>query len=485
MLLSGKLGLKKNEADQFDNYLKEYYQKYKFRQRLCCCKKKPKKLNNLTKSQIMENLEKEELWEDACNNILDRFQDIKHLIQLSQDVELLKRVIFKERHLIQSPIQTLEYEKNAQQNQKTNTILTTMHDSNVDERVLEMNKPKKISLSKNKVGPLNIKFHPSGNTLKTDHTHIVLTTDRQHLNQPELQISEAPNTKNNFSSNKNIQNRFSNNALLNSNFESEDFNYKQYNENYKNQFNREESKNHTERYNFFENNCKIEALEAYLVALEKQVLLEKNLRKNVEEKFRKIEKVFEDIPISNCTKINDKNFLFLYKLITKDNPIISKNCSDIRKIEWQNDSVLNLKLELQKAYDELCLKTHELDILLRFEKNKSENLDKRLKFFEKRKKNPDSEWLIDSYYKEKYQQNTEDYETEIYQNIERGNFPDCAHYKFAIDKSLNELINKPQDEKSEIEKNLDKIFLKFIPKHLIDGNNVSKNIGKFVFYLLW
>ena len=54
-------------------------------------------------------------------------------------------------------------------------------------------------------------------------------------------------------------------------------------------------------------------------------------------------------------------------------------------------------------------------------------------------------------------------------------------YKYAIKKSLYDLVNKPLDEKNEIETNLDKIFMKFIPKHLMDNRNQEENIGMFLF----
>ena len=71
--LSGKLGLKKDDAAKFDDYLKSYYEKYDFSKKFCCCKKRSENYkNNPTKSHVMENLQKKELWYDACENIMDR-----------------------------------------------------------------------------------------------------------------------------------------------------------------------------------------------------------------------------------------------------------------------------------------------------------------------------------------------------------------------------------------------------------------------------
>jgi hypothetical protein len=43
--------------------------------------------------------------------MVERGTDLKHLMQLCQDVEMIKRVVFQERHLLLGPIVALEYEK--------------------------------------------------------------------------------------------------------------------------------------------------------------------------------------------------------------------------------------------------------------------------------------------------------------------------------------------------------------------------------------
>jgi hypothetical protein len=44
-------------------------------------------------------------------SLLDRQTDFKHIIQLVQDVEIIKKVLFQERHLVLAPLVTLEAEK--------------------------------------------------------------------------------------------------------------------------------------------------------------------------------------------------------------------------------------------------------------------------------------------------------------------------------------------------------------------------------------
>jgi hypothetical protein len=47
----------------------------------------------------------------ALQSMTERGTDLKHLMQLCQDVEMIKRVVFQERHLLLGPIIALEYEK--------------------------------------------------------------------------------------------------------------------------------------------------------------------------------------------------------------------------------------------------------------------------------------------------------------------------------------------------------------------------------------
>ena len=304
----------------------------------------------------------------------------------------------------------MEYEKSVLQNQKVNTILTTMQDNNLEENIPEVNNQftmlqKPINLTKNQVKPLGLlnlpksqinrssiktqyNDHPkiTGNMLKAkthfnDHPKItgnmlkakddlglkktiqfinkspriqfhessdtditkndsmlqnhLISTDRLHLNTKVNEMvtdcALSPKTTN-FSNY--LGNKFSNNNLLKIPIDDTEFDMKEYKQNYKNHYDVKESMNAENAYDFLENNCKIEALESYLVALEKKLDQESSLRKNFQNKLEYIENVFNDLPTSNATKVSDKNFMFLYKIITKENPIIGRNCSDIRKIEW-------------------------------------------------------------------------------------------------------------------------------------------------------
>ena len=73
---------------------------------------------------------------------------------------------------------------------------------------------------------------------------------------------------------------------------------------------------------------KIEALEIYSMNLESSLLEEKKLRKDLEQRFMFLQEEWLRIPRKQF-KLGDKNFMFLYKLISKEDPVIRRNVDDI------------------------------------------------------------------------------------------------------------------------------------------------------------
>jgi hypothetical protein len=73
-------------------------------------------------------------------------------------------------------------------------------------------------------------------------------------------------------------------------------------------------------------------------------------------------------------------------------------------------------------------------------------------------------------FKSKFVAQHEEYESEVFQNIELGSLPKHLYCKYVIKKSLRELINKPLSQKNDIEQRLDEIFLKYIPRGLFTGS---------------
>lgn len=81
-----------------------------------------KKCFSCKKSKVTPKEEAEEnnseIFDEAFDNILTRQTDLKHMLQLSQDVELIKKVIFEQRHLVLAPLVTIECEKRLLESQK-------------------------------------------------------------------------------------------------------------------------------------------------------------------------------------------------------------------------------------------------------------------------------------------------------------------------------------------------------------------------------
>jgi hypothetical protein len=56
------------------------------------------KIQGSQSSQLAAHTKDDEVLDKALDGILERQLDMKHILQLIQDIELIKRVVFKERH---------------------------------------------------------------------------------------------------------------------------------------------------------------------------------------------------------------------------------------------------------------------------------------------------------------------------------------------------------------------------------------------------
>lgn len=185
--------------------------------------------------------------------------------------------------------------------------------------------------------------------------------------------------------------------------------------------------------------------------LESTLLTERNLRKDLQERFIELETTFGEIPRRKF-KLDDQNFMFLYKLITKEDPIIKRNASDIKTLEFLENSIRNCEEKCTREVERLGKYLNGLEIELRVEKNKNSDLGQKMKILTAnnlpefvRKSIPGSQWelpgndssteqkiLIQNsepwagrceLFKSKFVAQPEEYETEVFQNIERGSLP--------------------------------------------------------------
>ena len=110
IMITGKLGQNESSVKYLEDVYdkKVFYEpKFDFSTKFLKCRKKANV--NLENKEAEEN---EKITDEAFKNILSRQTDQKHIFQLFQDVELIKKVIFEERHLVLASLVTVECEKN-------------------------------------------------------------------------------------------------------------------------------------------------------------------------------------------------------------------------------------------------------------------------------------------------------------------------------------------------------------------------------------
>jgi hypothetical protein len=119
-MMTGKYGVKEEEAF----YLSELYSKNHFEVpqvcqkncfrgfwlKICSCFMDKERVKEREYRERVREGEKKGL-DRIFESLLDRQTDFKHIIQLVQDVEIIKKVLFQERHLVLAPLVTLEAEK--------------------------------------------------------------------------------------------------------------------------------------------------------------------------------------------------------------------------------------------------------------------------------------------------------------------------------------------------------------------------------------
>ena len=164
LMITGKYGFKADEVPFAKDAYPEIYYKQNKKNVLqhnikllknCCCRKSKKTFvrcdsnkitgKNCTKI-IDENIKTEKnLLDETFKSMLERHLDLRSYFQMCQDFELIRRILFKERHQVLSPLVMLEVEKFAviaadeshrQRNKdkrKSNVRLSNKHVSNLKE----------------------------------------------------------------------------------------------------------------------------------------------------------------------------------------------------------------------------------------------------------------------------------------------------------------------------------------------------------------
>ena len=113
LTLSGKFALDESRLGEFADFykVKDYKifgSEEKHDKQYCCRGKYRPKPEGVGCS-----LEDDRILDEAFGNMMSRQLDLKHMMQMSQDVEIIKKVLFHKRHILLGPIISLENEKRA------------------------------------------------------------------------------------------------------------------------------------------------------------------------------------------------------------------------------------------------------------------------------------------------------------------------------------------------------------------------------------
>jgi hypothetical protein len=113
LTFGGKFGLSDSRLGDFADFygvknykLAESQQK---NEKEYCCKRKVKPKSD--GDGVGPSLEDDRLLSKAFENMMARQLDFKHIMQISQDVEIIKKVLFHKRHILLGPIIALKNEK--------------------------------------------------------------------------------------------------------------------------------------------------------------------------------------------------------------------------------------------------------------------------------------------------------------------------------------------------------------------------------------
>lgn len=116
-MLSGKYGLQDDEMDFLspiyppENYVSPNHTRFDSC-RIWCCKKKPvpeREIPQENEENKLENTEdnygkwSKETTDEAFGSLLDRHLDLKNFFQMCQDMEIIRKLLYSERHIILAP----------------------------------------------------------------------------------------------------------------------------------------------------------------------------------------------------------------------------------------------------------------------------------------------------------------------------------------------------------------------------------------------
>lgn len=115
-MITGKFNMSQKQANEigeiYDKHYFEVPKKDSFEgcKQMCGCAKK-----KVVPPEQLEKERKEKEFEELINNcydsLLGKSMDLKYMMQIYQDVELIRKVLFKKRHMVLRHFVALESEK--------------------------------------------------------------------------------------------------------------------------------------------------------------------------------------------------------------------------------------------------------------------------------------------------------------------------------------------------------------------------------------
>lgn len=113
LTFGGKFGLSDSRLGEFADFygVKNYKltESQEKNEKEYCCKRKVKPVSD--SDGVGPSLEDDRLLSRAFENMMTRQLDFKHIMQILQDVEIIKKVLFHKKHILLEPIIALENEK--------------------------------------------------------------------------------------------------------------------------------------------------------------------------------------------------------------------------------------------------------------------------------------------------------------------------------------------------------------------------------------
>ena len=462
-MITGKYGVDLTQAEYLnDVYSKKHFELPKFGfisavvEKFCgwqdCCGGSEDCIpgendeNKCPKDQAKKD---DEVLEKAFERILDRQLDMKHVLGLIQDLEIIKRVVFQERHQLLSPLVTIESEKREVRGSDVPVKFNPdgrrlfsfgSEDAEQDMNVPDEEEPKANGgrLSLFAFGGLEQDMNVAGDEN--------LNFDQQRL--PKTPSDELPKTPSDEPDSHKLQNQLFGQKVVQVTPRVFPIagNYEPFPQSISHAGNAESDSQ------------KIEIISKMVLSLQIDLQSERSRREILEEKVKKLE--------NNSTKPSTKK--------PEDNfPMPSRGSIETDWVDSQK--ILNGlgspemitrfdSPERIKGIDEKMKEFRsEYDLKLR---SLNQNLSEMQSVLAKKSGQGPGEnkrSLIGVSGEVTQQSEGKDYNRFLYRKLERGGFPRQISLQNAMKISLKELLHKPQSEKTEIETLMDQYYLENLP----------------------